>query len=182
MKYVEVHLSYFFANCRWVFHTRSIWHCLKMCWGPIQMFYCNLFVADLNATFSNAITWMAWLLSLQDIDVDIYHRIWVNTLGNLGSNSQILKCEMSNYLLVMPRNTDGSEIRPTIWHGESLMFAIGLAQDFFHSTFFLLGDLELKLDFPGLHRSGGGGIIQTNTPKDNRKPGKAKSFWNCPYQ
>lgn len=63
-----------------------------MCWGPIQMFYSNLLVADLKAAFSNAITWMAWLLSLQDID--IYPRIWVNTLGNLGSNSQILsvKC------------------------------------------------------------------------------------------
>ena len=64
MKYVEVHLPYYFANCRWVFHTRSIWHCLKVCWDPIQMFYSNLLVADLNATFSNAITWMAWLLSL----------------------------------------------------------------------------------------------------------------------
>ena len=92
MKYVEAHLPYFFANFRWVFHTRSTWHCLKVCWGPIQMFYSNLLVADLKATFSNAITWMAWLLSLQDID-----KIPQNLskhFGKWGSNSQILsvKC------------------------------------------------------------------------------------------
>lgn len=170
----------FFANCRWVFHTRSIWHCLKVCWGPIQMFYSNLLAADLNATFSNAITWMAWLLSLQDSDIDIYHRIWVNTLGNLGSNSQILSMKCPTTFWWCP-GIPMVQKSGQPFDMENLMFAIGLAQDFFHSHVFCLWISSWSLTFPDC-TGRVGGIIQTNTPKDNRKPGKAKSFWNCPYQ
>lgn len=120
--------------------------------GPIHIFHSDLLVADLNPTFSMLLLLLGFAskhCSLQDID--IYHRIWINTLGNLGSNSQILsvKCPTTFWWCPgiptvqksgQPFDMENLSCLQSGWRRVSSIHIFGLV------------DLELKLDFPGLHR------------------------------